>query len=105
MRTSTLSRTRISLLCIGLIGLLAAIGTSPANAVLQARRSVPPATGYITGVVRSDKGVEAGVWVIAETKDLLTNFIKIVVTDDQGRFMLPELRSEEHTSELQSHSD
>ena len=30
-------------------------------------------------------------WVIAETKDLLTNFIKIVVTDDQGRFMLPEL--------------
>src|SRR3989441_6734233 len=91
MRTSTLSRTRISLLCIGLIGLLAAIGTSPANAVLQARRSVPPATGYITGVVRSDKGVEAGVWVIAETKGLPTNFIKIVVTDDQGRFMLPEL--------------
>src|SRR5438093_54457 len=91
MRTSTLSRTRISLLCIGLIGLLAAIGTSPANAVLQARRSVPPATGYITGVVRSDKGVEAGVGVITETKDLLTNFIKIVVTVDQGRFMLPEL--------------
>ena len=29
--------------------------------------------------------------VIAETKDLLTNFIKIVVTDDQGRFMVPEL--------------
>src|SRR5215510_6550425 len=91
MKTSTLSRARISLLCIGLIGLLAAIGTSPANAVLQATRSVPPATGYITGVVRSDRGVEAGVWVIAETKELLTNFIKIVVTDDQGRFMLPEL--------------
>src|SRR4030095_16091030 len=48
-------------------------------------------TGYITGVVRSAQGPEAGVWVIAETKDLLTNFIKIVVTDDQGRFMLPEL--------------
>src|SRR5436190_15027407 len=91
MRTSTLSRTRISLLCIGLIGLLAAIGTSPANAVLQARRSVPPATGYIQGVVQSDKGVEAGVWVIAETKDTLTNFIKIVVTDDQGKFMVPDL--------------
>src|SRR5262245_23523933 len=91
MKTSTLSRTRISLICIVLIGLLAAIGTSPANAVLQATRSVPPATGYITGVVRSDKGAEAGVWVIAETKDLPTNFIKIVVTDDQGRFLLPEL--------------
>ena len=38
-------------------------------------------------------GPEAGVWVIAETKDLPTNFIKIVVTDDQGRFMLPELPS------------
>jgi len=37
-------------------------------------------------------GPEAGVWVIAETKDLPTNFIKIVVTDDQGRFMVPELR-------------
>src|SRR5881628_1835469 len=46
---------------------------------------------YITGVVRSSQGPEAGVWVIAETKDLPTNFIKIVVTDDQGRFMLPEL--------------
>ena len=30
-------------------------------------------------------------WVIAETKDLPTNFIKIVVTNDQGRFLLPEL--------------
>ena len=30
-------------------------------------------------------------WVIAETKDLLTNFIKIVVTDDQGKFMVPDL--------------
>ena len=91
MKTSTLSRARISLLCIGFIGMVAALGTRPANALLQARRNVPPATGYITGVVRSDKGPEAGVWVIAETKDLLTNFIKIVVTDDQGRFMLPEL--------------
>ena len=91
MRTSPFSPARISLVCIGLIGFIAAVGTGPAHAVLQARRNVPPATGYITGVARSDKGPEAGVWVIAETKDLLTNFIKIVVTDDQGRFMLPEL--------------
>jgi streptogramin lyase len=47
--------------------------------------------GYITGVVQGAAGPEAGVWVIAETKDLPTNFIKIVVTDDRGRFMLPEL--------------
>ena len=33
---------------------------------------------------------EAGVWVIAETKSLPTPFRKIVVTDDQGRFLVPE---------------
>jgi hypothetical protein len=48
-------------------------------------------TGSITGVVQSEKGPEAGVWVIAETSQLPTGFIKIVVTDDQGRFALPEL--------------
>ncbi|MEO5924010.1 MAG: carboxypeptidase-like regulatory domain-containing protein [Bryobacteraceae bacterium] len=49
------------------------------------------ANGSITGVVQSEKGPEAGVWVIAETDQLPTGFIKIVVTDDQGRFALPEL--------------
>ena len=49
------------------------------------------ATGIITGVVQGASGPEAGVWVIAETKELPTNFIKIVVTNDQGRFLLPEL--------------
>ncbi|MGE3840216.1 MAG: hypothetical protein AB7I50_01390 [Vicinamibacterales bacterium] len=34
---------------------------------------------------------EAGVWVIAETKSLQTPFRKIVVTDDQGRFLVPDL--------------
>ncbi len=47
----------------------------------------------IRGVVQGPQGPEAGVWVIAETTDLPTNFIKIVVTDDQGRFALPELPS------------
>src|SRR5688500_8318383 len=55
----------------------------------QAQRVTPQ--GYITGTVRTTQGPEAGVWVIAETKDLPTNFIKIVVTDDRGRFMIPEL--------------
>jgi hypothetical protein len=45
----------------------------------------------IGGVVTSAKGPEAGVWVIAETDDLETHFIKIVVTDDQGRYVLPDL--------------
>ena len=46
---------------------------------------------YIDGVVTSSKGPEAGVWVIAETTDLPTKYAKIVVTDDQGRYALPEL--------------
>ena len=45
----------------------------------------------IGGVVTSSKGPEAGVWVIAETADFQTKLRKIVVTDDHGRFLLPQL--------------
>src|SRR3954471_9713449 len=45
----------------------------------------------IGGVVTSSKGPEAGVWVIAETSDLPTKFVKIVVTDDRGRYLVPDL--------------
>jgi hypothetical protein len=49
------------------------------------------ASDYIEGVVTSSKGPEAGVWVIAETADLPTKYAKIVVSDDRGRYVLPEL--------------
>jgi len=45
----------------------------------------------IGGVVRGPGGPEAGVWVIAETRDLPVRFIRIVVTDDQGRYVIPDL--------------
>src|SRR5580698_3887901 len=45
----------------------------------------------IGGTVTGPHGPEAGVWVIAETKDLLTKYAKIVVTDDAGRYVLPDL--------------
>jgi hypothetical protein len=45
----------------------------------------------IGGTVTSPKGPEAGVWVIAETRDLPNRFVKIVVTDDKGRYVLPDL--------------
>jgi hypothetical protein len=45
----------------------------------------------IGGVVTGPKGPEAGVWVIAETTDLPTKYAKVVVTDDKGRYLIPEL--------------
>ncbi len=45
----------------------------------------------IGGVVRSAQGTEAGVWVIAERTDLPTRFARIVVTDDRGRYLVPDL--------------
>ena len=45
----------------------------------------------IGGVVTGPRGPEAGVWVIAETTNLPTKFTRIVVTDDQGRYLLPDL--------------
>src|SRR6185369_7868655 len=45
----------------------------------------------IAGVVTSANGPEAGVWVIAETSDLPTKLAKMVVTDDQGRYLIPDL--------------
>ena len=45
----------------------------------------------IGGVVTGPAGLESGVWVIAETTDLPTKFAKIVVTDERGRYLVPEL--------------
>jgi hypothetical protein len=77
---------------LGTAGLALLAGYGAVNMRGQQSKSKyvsPP--GYIAGTVQSEKGPEAGVWVIAETKDLSTNLIKIVVTDDRGRFALPEL--------------
>src|SRR6516165_9816150 len=60
---------------------------------VQAQQNAPVSIGRddIGGVVTSTKGPEAGVWVIAETADLPTKLVKIVVTDDNGRYVLPQL--------------
>ena len=67
--------------------------TMASRAVFDARQ--PPATAIdqddIGGVVTGPRGPEAGVWVIAETSDLPTRFVRIVVTDDQGRYLVPDL--------------
>jgi hypothetical protein len=51
----------------------------------------------IVGTVTSSAGPEAGVWVIAETTDLPTRYIKEVVTDDQGRYLVPGLPQARYT--------
>jgi len=57
----------------------------------SSRANVAIDSDDIGGAVTSSKGPEAGVWVIAETNDLPTKFRKIVVTDDAGRYVLPDL--------------
>ena len=57
----------------------------------QAANAVAVDADDIGGVVTSAKGPEAGVWVIAETRGLPTRLAKIVVTDDRGRYLLPDL--------------
>src|SRR3954449_951046 len=53
--------------------------------------AVPIDGDDIAGVVTGRSGPEAGVWVIAETLDLPTRFVRIVVTDDAGRYLVPDL--------------
>src|SRR5882724_3904603 len=57
----------------------------------QSAEAVRVGKDAIGGVVSSTNGPEAGVWVIAETTGLPTKFVKIVVTDDGGRYVLPQL--------------
>jgi hypothetical protein len=60
-------------------------------AAQTAESSIKLSDDNISGRVTGPQGPEAGVWVIAETTDLPTRFVKIVVTDDNGRYLLPEL--------------
>jgi len=64
------------------------------KAPINAGQSAGPVrvdTDDIGGVVAGPKGPEAGLWVIAETTELPTKFDKTVVTDDRGRYLIPDL--------------
>ena len=63
--------------------------SGPASA--QKALSVKP--DAIGGKVTGANGPEAGVWVIAETTDLPTKYAKMVVTNDAGQFVIPQLPS------------
>ncbi len=63
----------------------------------QEQQTVEIDSDDIGGVVTGPDGPEAGVWVIAETRDLDVRYIKSVVTDDQGRYVVPDLPTASYT--------
>jgi hypothetical protein len=80
------ARLYLTVAAIGIASLLAA-----APAQVSAQTAVAIDNDDIGGVVSGANGPEAGVWVIAETTELPTKYAKIVVTDDQGRYVIPDL--------------
>jgi hypothetical protein len=74
---------------VAVVGFAAALAMAPAK--LSAQVTVTIDADDIGGVVSGPSGPEAGVWVIAETSDLGTKMAKMVVTDDQGRYVIPDL--------------
>src|SRR5262245_10506073 len=75
---------------VAAIGFAAMAVAAPAPAVAQ-QATVAIDKDDIGGVVTGPNGPEAGVWVIAETTELPTKYAKTVVTDDQGRYVVPDL--------------
>jgi hypothetical protein len=73
------------------VAIAAFLASWPKNLNSQQNVTVAIDNDDIGGVVTSTKGPEAGVWVIAETTDLPTRFARMVVTDDRGRYVLPDL--------------
>jgi hypothetical protein len=86
MRTTKLLYSAISAVAMAVL-----LTIWPSELSSQQSSAVRIDNDDIGGVVTSAKGPEAGVWVIAETTDLPTKFAKIVVTDDQGRYVMPDL--------------
>ena len=87
MRTSTLPYFGAAALMAGLLA-APVVRTTPDQGVGGA---VQIDSDDIGGVVTGPRGPEAGVWVIAETTELPTRFVRIVVTDDRGRYLVPDL--------------
>ena len=73
---------------VGLMNSLPSHAQQKTSSVLQ---NIKIDKDDIGGIVTGPNGPEAGVWVIAETRNLPVRYIKIVVTDDQGRFVIPDL--------------
>src|SRR5262245_53006374 len=87
--------TFLKLSCGGAVAAALAVGFAAYRPDLSAQTggasSVRIDADDIGGVVASAKGPEAGVWVIAETTELPTRYSKVVVTNDLGQYLIPDL--------------
>src|SRR6266704_6048670 len=87
------SCTKTLYLGVATIAIAAFLNVPPAR--MQAQQNTDPAIragdNDLGGAVSGANGPEAGVWVIAETADLPAKFARIVVTDDRGRYVIPDL--------------
>ena len=79
------------LFVLGIVGVALFLTSWNPMSARQAGDAIAIDADDLGGVVTGAKGPEAGVWVIAETSDLPTKFAKIVVTDDRGRYLIPDL--------------
>ena len=79
------------------VAVVLASATTPLGAQPTTADAVRIGDNDLGGVVTGASGPEAGVWVIAETTDLPTKFAKIVVTDDLGRYVIPDLPKANYT--------
>jgi hypothetical protein len=87
-----MSRTKLFPLVLAILVAVVATAVVTRVSARQAANGAVAVDGDdIGGVVTGPKGPEAGVWVIAETTDLPTRFSRTVVTDDRGRYVVPDL--------------
>jgi hypothetical protein len=87
----TIQRSLYAGILVADVAMLAAFTVEPRTGRTPAFQRIQLGDDDIAGVVTGPKGPEAGVWVIAETRDLPTKFVRIVVTDDRGRYLIPDL--------------
>jgi streptogramin lyase len=82
----------VSVAVLACVATMERAAAQPAAAGRQTGSNQPAVgAGDIAGVVRGLQGPEAGVWVTAQTRDLPTKYVKIVATDDMGRYLIPDL--------------
>src|SRR5437762_12917004 len=86
---------RLAALRLGL-GVIVFFATTSVRMSGQAGAAPAIDNDDIGGVVTGAQGPEAGVWVIAETRATPTKLIKSVVTDDRGRYVVPDLPAGEY---------